>query len=217
MSNRKMKVMKVRGPRQNSRNRQGSARRSGGNRSIPMISSNVKGQHRFRFIASAAISAVSILTGDVLKTSGLFAVTTTTLYPVNKTFRLKSVEVWAPTATSTTGAICSIEWPTNQTGPTSEVSDISINVSEPAHIIAIPPKDSIASFWQQDGTTSMFILTCPGGSVVDISIDYVQDDDGVASSFPITVVGATAGTIYYGFLDGDATHLLTPVSLRSIF
>jgi hypothetical protein len=212
-----MKVVKVKSPRQSSRNPNGSARRSGGSRSIPMISSNIKGQHRFRFIASAAISAVSILTGDVLKTSGLFAATTTTLYPVNKTFRLKSVEVWAPTATSTTGAICSVEWPTGQTGPTSEVSDISINISEPAHIIATPPPMSIASFWQQDGTTALFTLTCPGGSVVDISLDYVQDDDGVASALPITVVGAIAGTIYYGFLDGDATHLLTPVSLRSIF
>jgi hypothetical protein len=212
-----MKVMMVGNPRQNPRKSNGGARRSRISSSIPQISSNITGTHRFRFIASSAIVNTSILTGDILKISGLFAATTVLLYPVNKTFRLKRVEVWAPTATSTTGAICSVEWPTGQTGPTKEVSDISINVSEPAHLVAIPPPLSIASFWQQDGTTSMFVLNCPGGSVVDITIDYVQDDDGVASALPITVVGATVGTIYYGFLDGDTTHLLTPVSLRSIF
>jgi len=192
-----------------------SSQRGGMERSPPMLSANLTQSHRFRFIASSNIAAVTIQSADLIRVAGMMAVSTSQLNPINQVVRLKRVEIWAPTATSNVASTASVEWPGAGFNPSREFSDTSINVSEPAHVVAKPPIDALAQFWQAAGQ-AMFILTCPAGSVVDVTLQFIQLD-GTASASSIAVTGATQGAIYYGYLDGDTTHLLTPVSLSSIF
>jgi hypothetical protein len=182
----------------------------------PPINSNVRIGHKFRFVASAAIVDVSIQSDDLLAVCGNIAYTTTNLTGIARSAKLKSVEVWTPTATSTTPTTCSVEWPASQRSPSMEVSDTSINISRPAHIKASPPKESLSAFWFDESTNAaLFILNAPIGSVVDVQLEYFLLDSG--TGIATTVTGATIGQLYYGYLDGDTTHLLAPVSLKAIF
>lgn len=183
----------------------------------PAINSNVRISHKFRYVASAAIVDVGIVSDDLIMACGGMAVATTTVAALARTAKLKSVTVWTPTATSTTPTTCSVEWPASQRSPSSEVSDTSINVSRPAHIVARPPKESLSSFWFDESTNAtVFTLNAPIGSVVDVELEYYLLD-GTTAAVQNTVTGATTGRIYYGYLDGDTNHLLVPVSLAAIF
>lgn len=193
---------------------QGAARRSVATASIPQINTNIKLSHRYRFLATSALTNVGVDAQDLLGAiGGVCTVANTTLSFLAKTMRIQSIEIWSPTATSTTGVTCSIEW-LSTNSPSIEVSDTSINVSEPAHILTSPPKLSLAAFWQQTASTDLFIINCPGGSVVDIRLSYVLCDQTTASSSrPITT--GTLGRQYYLAMDGPTTNLLVPVSLST--
>jgi hypothetical protein len=187
------------------------------NRAIPQISTNFVKSHKFRFLATSAISGVSINNQQIGGASGTMGSAANTVSQINQSFRLKKIEIWAPTSVSTTGAIASVEWLGTANSPNKEVSDISINVSQPAHVVTSPPPMSLASFWQLISTNnSLFVLTCPGGSVVDLTLDLIENDSGNAI-FDVTVVTAVAGAVYYLALDGVGTHLLVPVSLKTTF
>ncbi len=89
-----------------------------------------------------------------------------------------------------------------------------MSVSRPAHVKAIPPKNSLASFWQVAGGTTLFNLVAPAGTIIDMLVDMVMVDQTGASS---TVAGATVtlGKVYYLALDHTTSDLLVPVSLTT--
>jgi len=208
---------KVNRPRQNGRKAQsGNARRSGA--SIPAFRSNVIVNHRFRYLASANLTGFAITDSMVLGAMGTMGTgTNTTVTHLFKTFRLKSIEIWSPTSTSTTAATCAIDWiGNNVNSPNMETSDTSINVSMPAHVRVSPPADARARWWQSSTSTTMFNITCPSGSIVDLSVEGILADQ---TSAGVTVAVATAviGVQYWLALDGVATHGLAPVSLSTTF
>ncbi len=191
-----------------------ATRRSVATALIPQLRTNIIVNHRYRFLASSALNAVGIDPSQILGAiGGVCTVANTTLALLAKCVRLKSIEIWSPTATSTTGVTCSVEW-LSTNSPSIEVSDTSINVSEPAHIKTVPPAMALAGFWQGFSSTDIFIITCPGGSVVDISVQYVLNDQSTASS-TATIATGTLGRQYYLALDGPTTNLLVPVSLST--
>jgi len=187
---------------------------SNGN-SIPMIEGNFRQIHRYRFKATAAYSG-SISSVELLGVPGMIAASATDLYPFTKSARIVRVEVWSPTATSSTPVDLVLTWAASDRTPNARVMDTSINVSQPAHISAKPPKDSLASFWFQDTDVELFTLICPAGSIVDLTMESILRNATSAAAV-VTVTGATAGLTYYGYLDGDSTHLLEPVGRSTIF
>ncbi len=184
---------------------------------IPQIPCNYMQTHRYRFRATSDFDAF-INSTSLLGVPGLASATTTDLYPIARALRIRKIEVWAPTGTSTTPSILELTWTGSVNGPAKSVSDVSVNVSKPAHIVTRPPKDSLCSFWVNQSATpySLFSLACPSGSVVDIVLQWTQKDDSTPGTV-VVVTGATAGLVYYGYLDGDSTHLLSPVSRAAIF
>jgi len=202
---------KGRALRQNPRNLNGNAGSSGG--SIPPLRSNVVKHHRFRFTASSACVKSQITGTTLLGACGVVGtvVNTTGAY-VNRTVRLRSVHVWAPTATSNSPTTCAVEWLGSANSPNLEISDTSINVSKPASLHVKPPPNSLASFWTGFSST-IFLLDCPGGSVVDVSVDYIEMDTTTPVTTGLTTVAL--GVLYYLALDGPATNKLVPVSLTT--
>lgn len=193
---------------------QRATRRSVATALIPQLRTNIIVKHRYRFLATSALSGVGIDAQDILGAiGGVCTVANTTLAFIAKSVRIIAIRVWSPTATSTTGVTCSIEW-LSTNSPSIEVSDTSINVSEPAHINTSPPPLALAGFWQQTATTDLFILSCPGGSVLDLTLQYVLNDQATASSTR-TIATGTLGRQYYLALDGPTTNLLVPVSLAT--
>jgi len=212
-----MKVVKVSSLRQKSRNQNGNGRRTAGNISIPQLRTNVIKRHRFRFVAASAVSVSGITSAMLLGTAGTICiVTNSTVANIAKSVKIQSIEVWAPTATSTTATTCAVEWSGSVNSPNMEVSDTSINVSRPAHIKTSPPPQSTSSFWQVTGSSALFNLTCPAGSIVDVTLHLIENDQPTVSGVD-TVATGVLGEMYYLPLDGTATHLLLPISLNSTF
>jgi len=186
----------------------------------PMINSNVRTSHKFRFIASGTVTNQLVTSNALLGIAGTIGtVTNSTVALCYESVRLKFVEVWAPPAAQGGSATVSVEWIGSANSPSIEVSDTTISVSHNAHIKCAPPKSSLASFWQiSDNNATMFTLNCPTGSVVDVSIElmFVDRSAVVATQAGLTTVAI--GKVYFLALDtATLTHVLVPVSLNTTF
>jgi hypothetical protein len=185
------------------------------------LSSNVIKKHKFRFLASSALANVDITTLHVLGVAGgLGTVANSTITLFNKSFKISKVEMWAPPPSQGSTATVSLEWlGSGVNSPNREVSDTSMSTAFPAHLVTKPPAQSLASFWttvNAGSATNIFRLNCPAGTVVDLSLQLIENDQELAN-VTVTVVTAVLGNIYYLYLDGVTTHLLTPVSLNTTF
>lgn len=186
----------------------------------PQINSNVRTQHRFRFLASGAVTNQIISSNGLLGMSGTIGtVTNSTVTLCYESVRLKSVEVWAPPAAQGGAATVSVEWIGSANSPSIEVSDTTMSVAQNAHIKCAPPKMSLASFWQiSDTSANLFTLNCPTGSVVDISVELMFVDRSTAPATISAIATVVVGRVYFLALDApSATHVLVPVSLNTTF
>jgi len=132
--------------------------------------------------------------------------------------RLLSVEAWAPPASQGSSSTVSVFWSTGNAsfGSQREVSDSSNSVSQPAHIVAGPPAQSAAAFWQEPNAynaNALFELDCPSGTIVDVVLKLVAADGTTA--FEQSVSTAVANKVYYMALDAVANNHLKPVSLTT--
>ncbi len=170
---------------------------------------------KIRYLASGAVAA-TIVSNDMIFGAGSLAATTTAIYNVTRSYRLLSVEVWAPPAAQGSTSTVTLRWPATQSSPVVDVSDTSSSVSINAHIKTSPPKESTVGFWQAMGTNNnMFLLTCPTSSIVDVVFEYIFSDLAAANNSS-AVVGATVGQLYFTALDRSTSNVLSPVALSTI-
>ena len=97
-----------------------------------------------------------------------------------------------------------INWNTNSTvmySPGTSIVNDTFSIDRPAHTVAMPPKEGFAHFWHEsDSTTQLFVFSCTVGTVVDIWVDFVMNDDN-APIAGTTLVGATLGQLYHLTID----------------
>jgi len=184
------------------------------------LSSNITFGHTYRFISTSS-------TATAVTPTSLLAAAGSVCYAVNAnvisifgSIKVNRIKIWTPVASQGANATCSVLWsgtvtPFNQDR---EISDTSVSVSKPAHIDTRPPAKSLAAFWQTASTNNLFIVTAPTGSIIDVSLSMVlQDEDSGSAPATVAVASGTLGTQYYLSLDPNATHRYTPVSLNTTF
>jgi hypothetical protein len=147
----------------------------------------------------------------------------TTSVRLASSYRLRKVEVWASMASNLTPVTCSIEWGevnTAQLGaPAKVISDSSAGFA-PAHIKCRPAPMSKQAMWQSCALNDagvVFYLTCPTGSIIDVTLDIVVSIDGTVNQTANTINPSLNSTGTFGLfsLDGAATQLL-PVTTQSM-
>lgn len=194
----------------------------------PQFRSNIKYNHRFRFLitpANASGGLLDVTVNALLLSFGTLLSNATTGYAINQSFKLRRVSVWTPPATQGSVATCTLLW-TDQSGATAvagntglEVSDSTNSVTTPAHISAKPPAGSLASWWHSfaDPSTYLFQLTAPIGSLIDIDAELVLAD-GFASASTIYTSSLATGKVVFAFLDLAASPpSWQPVGVSSDF
>jgi hypothetical protein len=107
----------------------------------------------------------------------------------------------------------SVEWFGFGNSPSLEVSDTTLSVSRNAHIVTTPPRQSLCSFWQKATGTGLFSLVLPAGSIMDIDMDLILQDNDALYTVPVTT--AVLGNVYYLALDHQVSDLIIPVSLHT--
>jgi len=182
----------------------------------PQFDSTVKFTHKFRFLSNSA--ATSTITRARLLNLLVSATAANTANRIFSGARLIKVEVWAVQGASSANpfntATVSLEWISNLS-PTTEVSD-SGNAENTAHISCKPPSMSTGAFWSMTGsneTESLFILTVPVGSIVDVTVELVCMDG--ETPVVVTIGSGTAGFLSAVALD-DVAATLIPVSYTNV-
>lgn len=153
---------------------------------------------------------LAISSHDILTAIGaMCTVANTTLTAIAMAFRLRFVEMWSSYDNGVNGSYCACSFDQSRM-PGSSFSDVSVNPTRPVHVFAPAPKESLASFWINSGSsaTSMFSLSGPPGTIVDICVDFVlQDPDTINTAVTRTVITATLGRMYYAWLDSGSVWL----------
>ncbi len=208
---RKSRAQKNRGtPRNN------NFTRSGNLMNPPQMLSNVVLQHKFRYLTSGAFNG-QINSPKILNSLGVVCtVVNTTAVTIFKSFKLLSVEIWSPPASQGSASTISIEWLGGPNSPSREYADTTLSVSRNAHIFCRPPAQSLASFWQNPdgGPVTLFVLNVPTASVIDISVQYIEQDDEAAPS-TVAIATGVLGNTYYLALDHGTSDVIVPVRLTT--
>jgi len=173
---------------------------------------------KLRFQTNAAQSQTSITYQNLLDTINV-ALTTVTASELFQAVRVRQVEMWA---TPVIGGATSVQVEFNGTvagiiGDTKIHTDTSIGV-QPAHVRARPAARSGVALFQASVADQAFALTCPSGTVVDVSLTFRGRPDVFAPT-QNAPVGATAGAWYYRGLDGlaaGATQFVPIVNVSGI-
>jgi hypothetical protein len=161
---------------------------------------------RIRFTQTAA-GATNITFQNLLDTI-LVATTATTASDLFEAVRVNSVELWAIAALGTPNTVSLIFDGTTlgAAGDQKLHTDTSMGV-EPAHVKARPDRLTQVGQFQASSASVAFIMNCPAGTVIDVSMTFRQPVIGFAVSSQNVLVGATAGAVYYRGLDGKTTAL----------
>ncbi len=186
------------------------------------LDTNLRFKHTFRFTTTSSITGQQITVGDLAASAGVLNVASAmTNYLLAASLKLHRVEIWTP-AISTGAYIagsCTILFQGGNNSSLVEKNDISVSLSEPAHVCTSPPPRSNAAYWQQvNGTTgtNLFAITCGAGSIIDVTIEWIQLDGQTPTSFTSTNAGVI-GQVYYLGLDrfSGGTNW-TPIGLNTL-
>lgn len=181
-----------------------------------MIKSNVVLRHKYRFVSTSATST-GVTPQSILCAAGtICTVVNSVCTSFMGSFKVNRVSIWTPPASQGASATCSVDWPGFANSPSLEFSDTTVSVATPAYVSCAPPPMSLASFWQVSSATTLFTLVAPVGSIIDVELSLILQDNDVAAAASAVATGIL-GSYYYLSLDPNATHRYTPVSLTTTF
>jgi len=188
------------------------------------LKTNLELKHQFRFMSSSG-TATSISADTLIPACGVVATSAVVGHAIWQTVKVNKVEIWSPPASQGAFATCSILYPASLQSQAREITDTSVSVSQPAHIISTPPDKSLCSFWtngqrEDAGLEPLFTLVAPPGSIIDVWVSLILND-GVNpndANLQATLVGATVGGLYYCSLDSttSAGSIYKPVGLSTM-
>lgn len=170
----------------------------------------------FRFSNAATVTSQGITRRDILWR--LIAVATETssvqCTPLFYSARLRAIEIW--NFNTTTTSLIDVAWmgATNSYTPGLEYMD-SGNATRPAHVLCVPPRNSLADFWTNIGgstlTEELFqFRSCSAECRIDVHMDFMLADAGEdtnEASTEGTLAGAVASGVYCTPLDIESTAI----------
>lgn len=174
-------------------------------------------RHVFRFVAPTGFSA-AITPANVIGALGtVCTVLNSTVQPFCSSFRIKSLTVWPGTSSSgkTDTAVTFSSTLSTSVQDTEKAVTLPEGVTVTTATHWVPPKGSLAEFWQAASAQNFMRITCSPGSVLDLDVEYTISN--TFASLSQTVATGSVGVVYYLYLDGSSTHLLVPEFLPSTF
>jgi hypothetical protein len=142
----------------------------------PEITSSFALRKRFRFIADADCTDVSITRDNVVALFGMgyHSVAANGIYRMIDSYRVLNVTIRHVPAFGSSSTVA-LEW-AGLSARSVRYQDTSMGIS-PAMISSSPPEGTLCSFWSSVAADeSLFTLTCPDESVVDLTLDLVLVD-----------------------------------------
>jgi hypothetical protein len=182
----------------------------------PQLKTNVKYSHRYRFISNSA-DVQNVTSKALIGACGVQADTTSTSHAIVQSIQVIAVSMWSPVPSQGSSTTCSVNFYGGDQAPNINYSDTSVSVTAPAVVHCRPPKNSSASFWQnQNVDVDLFNIIAPLGTIIDVTVNAVLSNNELGAGLAFAVSGATVGFMYFGGLDENVTGSnFPPVSLTS--
>lgn len=178
----------------------------------PARQSNIMVTHKFRFVCASS-ATLEVTPNALLSAAGLVATAATVAYPIGMSMKIRRVSVWSPPPSQGTSAYAAIQWYGHNAGiPTSQISDTTMSVSQPAYVTSKPPQGTRAYQWLTEDSSYVFQVKVETGSVVDVDLSFYLSDV-VGSGLARTTSGMTIGQNYYAGLTGVGSSA-APVGLN---
>lgn len=187
----------------------------------PQFNAAIQFKHRFRF-QSVSNNTTTITTQNLMSLLVMQSSSTdTNLYSLYSAFRLRKIYVWSASGDVSVEFIATDS--ANIGARPAVISDLSLGTTYLSKICAIPPRTSAAATWQNVTSTNttttgaQFQLTAPSGSIIDVIMDIVLQNNDPTFSVQLAAVppAQVAGTVYQNYLDGLTTAAYPPVSYLS--
>jgi len=132
--------------------------------------------------------------------------------------RLKRVQTWGVVpALGSAANSTTIQW-NGLYGPDLQEGDSSSGI-QPAHLDMVPPPNSNAKWWSQNGqsgTEVLFTIITTAQDTIDIVVEFFLHTEVASRNFGDGTGAGTLGFIYGGYLDGYASKHLVPFGLNSL-
>jgi hypothetical protein len=161
---------------------------------------------KLKFVCGTATT--STVTWANLLDTVVFAVTSTSVYDLFFSARLKAVEIWLPPSVEavSANAQCSLAFDSPSQGD----QRLWVVNSGPqgGYVRAKPSNHSINGWtWQDSSAVGAFTLNnCPVGALIQLDMTFrVRMGQGSAVAAAQAATGASVGTVYFRGMDGLAT------------
>lgn len=198
----------------NKNNRRGPKARRAGPTKLPntpfVLLATPDFGHTFQFICTTTpASKLPVTRANVLNLIQVALGAGLASFQILGALRVRRVSIWSPIVSAFTPEFVEIEWNGGLYAPSAIHSAISEGLF-PAKLATRPPPMSSPDLWTLSGASNLtevlFTVTCPVGSVLQVEVAARLIDDEPAAQGDQGV--ATAGTVYYGPLDGFASNTL---------
>jgi len=159
---------------------------------------------RLRFACNSAFAS-DVTFQNLLDILNIVTVTAVSAADLFTAVKVKAVEVWANGITNTTVQVVVIFDDTvlGAQGDQKIHQDSSMGI-EPAHVRAVPSRQSQSAQFQASSANKAFFLNAPQGAVVDLELSFRNPFAGLSVATQNPPAGGTAGAIYMRGLDGVA-------------
>lgn len=127
--------------------------------------------------------------------------------------------MWCNPAGNLAADEIALQWVGGSTvgGPERKISALVLGTARPSHLGGSPPAGSMASLWINGGGTQNLIeITVVAGTVIDLVIEQVVNNNDAVIAVTAAVAGATVGQVYVRALDSTATSQLVPSAYKTI-
>lgn len=178
--------------------------------------------HTFRFTSgpSSNDTAVPISVLDLLAVGGFYATSISTGTTWYENVKIVGIKIWTPciqaysSGSGVGEGTCAVIWAGSTNDANEQVSDTTNNVSYPAFVSSQPPPGSTCAFWLNQSLGTCMYITATPGSIIDITLNLRAGSNGgyAVSGFTNNL---SAGSQYYGYLDGPAHSYFAPVGLAA--
>jgi hypothetical protein len=177
----------------------------------PLLNCSPVFRQTLRFIQTSASPALtSISANELAAACGSVATGATVLQPLYSSLKIHSVTIWPGQAAASLSNECIVSWLSELSGVGIAKDDVregslpgGITVTAARHFV--PPKGSQGAFWigTQFSTANIFIIQCNQGAIVDVCVSATLTN-GLTSFSTQTTAAASAGSLYWPFLDGHS-------------
>lgn len=138
----------------------------------------------------------------------LVATSSTALYDLFQSVRVRAIEIWGPGATAAATNTIVVEF----AGSDNRIhTDSSVGTAMPTHIFARPSPKSQPALWQIATFGNCFNVSGPAGAIIDLLVDF-RNLPSTALAGSAGSSALTTGATYYRGLDGlqSGSSVFTP-------